>query len=70
MEKRNLLYEHQYGFQKKLSTNHALIDITEKNKINIRLKYICMQHGRLTESEAYQINGLKAFFKEDRNTQA
>ena len=25
-----MLYEHQYGFQKKYSTNHALIDITEK----------------------------------------
>ena len=25
-----MLYEHQYGFQKKHSTNHALIDITEK----------------------------------------
>ena len=25
-----MLYEHQYGFQKKHSTNHALIDISEK----------------------------------------
>ena len=30
LEKHKLLYEHQYGFQKKHSTNHALIDITEK----------------------------------------
>ena len=29
LEKHKLLYEHQYGFQKKHSTNHALIDITE-----------------------------------------
>ena len=30
LEKHKLLYEHQYGFQKKHSTYHALIDITEK----------------------------------------
>ena len=30
LEKHRLLYEHQYGFQKKPSTNHALIDITAK----------------------------------------
>ena len=30
LEKHKLFYEHQYGFQKKHSTNHALIDITEK----------------------------------------
>ena len=31
LEKHKLLYEHQYGFQKKKhSTNHELIDITEK----------------------------------------
>ena len=30
LEKHKLLYEDQYGFQKKHSTNHALIDITEK----------------------------------------
>ena len=30
LKKHKLLYEHQYGFQKKDSTNHALIDITEK----------------------------------------
>ena len=30
LEKHKLLYEHQYDFQKKHSTNHALIDITEK----------------------------------------
>ena len=30
LEKHKLLYEHNYGFQKKHSTNHALIDITEK----------------------------------------
>ena len=32
LEKHKLLYEHQYGFQKKHSTNHALIDITEKTR--------------------------------------
>ena len=30
LEKHKLLYEHQYGFQKKHSTDHALIDIPEK----------------------------------------
>ena len=30
LDKYKLLYEHQYGFQKKHFTNHALIDITEK----------------------------------------
>ena len=30
LEKYKSLYEHQYGFQEKHSTNHALIDITEK----------------------------------------
>ena len=30
LEKHKSLYGHQYSFQKKHSTNHALIDITEK----------------------------------------
>ena len=29
-EKNSLLFEQQYGFRNKLSTNHALIDITSK----------------------------------------
>ena len=33
LEKHKLLYEHQYGFQKKHSTNHALIDIPEKIRL-------------------------------------
>ena len=35
LEKHKLLYEHQYGFQKKHSTNHALIDITEKIRSSV-----------------------------------
>ena len=30
LEKNSLLFERQYGFRNKLSTNHALIDITSK----------------------------------------
>ena len=30
LEKNSLLFERQYGFKNKLSTNHALIDITSK----------------------------------------
>ena len=30
LDKNNLLYDLQYGFRPKLSTNHALINITEK----------------------------------------
>ena len=30
LEKHKLLYGHQHGFQKKHSTNHVLVDITEK----------------------------------------
>ena len=35
LEKHKLLYEHQYGFLKKHSTNHALIDITEKIRSSV-----------------------------------
>ena len=44
LEKHKSLYEHQNGFRNKHSTNHALIDITEKNNISIRSKYFCMRH--------------------------
>merc|ERR1719494_361356 len=30
LEKRKCIYEHQYGFRKKHSTNHALINITDE----------------------------------------
>ena len=30
LEKNSLLFDQQYGFRKKLSTNHALIDITNR----------------------------------------
>ena len=32
LEKFEIIYQHQYGFRKKHSTNHALISITEKNR--------------------------------------
>ena len=35
MNSNSILYEHQYGFRKKHSTEHAILSITEKIKTNL-----------------------------------
>ena len=35
LDKHNLLYQCQYGFQEKCSTQHALIDIVDRIQLNI-----------------------------------
>ena len=42
LEQNNCLYTHQFGFRKKHSTNHALIQITDKIRNALdENKYIC-----------------------------
>ena len=38
LDKHNLLYQYQYGFQEKCSTQHALIDIVDRIQLNIDRK--------------------------------
>jgi hypothetical protein len=47
----NIIYEYQYGFRKKYSTNHALLSIVEKIRTSLDNKqfacgvFICCQNG-------------------------
>ena len=38
LDKHNLLYQYQYGFQEKCSTQHALLDIVDRIQLNIDRK--------------------------------
>ena len=40
LEKRNILFEHQFGFRKNYSTEHAILDITDNLKTSIDKKLI------------------------------
>ena len=42
LEKNSLFFEQQYGFQKNLSTNHALIDITSKIHTACDKRNLCL----------------------------
>ena len=89
LEKHKLLYEHQYGFQKKHSTKLVLIDITVKTGsaldqnvfacgifIDLQKAFDTVNHDTLLHKidhygiRGYQINGFKAFFQGDLNTEA
>ena len=42
LNENNLIYDLQYGFRKKFSTNHALISIVEQIRVNLdKKKYTC-----------------------------